>query len=176
MEPLLTWFSQDNFSGCVGFENSSYIVSVSYTLTVLRGIAEQDCIFNMFCLITTRHFKFCLTTTGCTDLYLFPVLITEFLHAVPWTSSEVSSLGSTQILRTGLHRLRPVPARGEKASLLIMWQLFLWILRIKYKYINELLLGTSGLFVTKLHLRHTAADLPKVEKGWRLILFRVSQL
>jgi len=34
----------------------------------------------------------------------------------------------------------------------------------------------SGLFVNKLHLGHTAADLPNVERGPRLILLRVSQL
>jgi len=51
---------------------------------------------------------------------------------------------------------------------------FLRVFCIKYKIINELLLGMSGLFVSKL--RHTAADLPKVERGSRLILFCVIQL
>ena len=41
------------------------------------------------------------------------------------------------------------------------------VLRIKYKYINAFLLEMSGLFVRKLHLRHTAADLPEVGTGKR---------
>ena len=53
---------------------------------------------------------------------------------------------------------------------------FIRVLCIKYKSLNELLMGMSALFVRKLHLRHTTAYLPKVERGSRLISFRVSQL
>lgn len=63
---------------------------------------------------------------NCLKCYLLSVNVTDLLQGVPWSSSANASLGSAQILRKWLPRLRPVSAGGKVNGLRKCLVMFFW--------------------------------------------------